>query len=102
MEFGKSSNNGKCKRVYVIKGCKSPPFWRGQTDPQHISVVIAVKVACTDIIPLFLLPKKQLDHDLNDTFFHRIGNYFKTPKGYMTIYSTMFWIEQKLSKLMSN
>lgn len=66
--FGKSPDKSKCKREYVIKGCKAPPFWRGQTDPQHIYVVIAVTVTCTDIIPLFLLSRKRLDHDLNEGF----------------------------------
>ena len=94
--FGKRPDKGKRKSVYIIKGCKVPPFWRGETDPQHISVVAAVTDACTDIMPLFLSSRKRLDRDLDDTFFYRRGNYFPTPKGYMNIDSTIFWIENNL------
>ena len=95
--FGKRPDKGKRKKVYVVKNCEVKPFYRAETDPNHISVVVAITAACSDITPLFLSTRKRLDQDLNDTFFFRRANYFSTPKGYMTVDSTIFWLENNLA-----
>ena len=78
--FGKRPDKGKRKKVYVVKSCEVKPFYRAQTDPNHISVVIAVTAACSDITPLFLSNRKRLDHDLEDTFFFEEQTIFQRQK----------------------
>lgn len=95
--FGKRPEKGKRKKVYVVKSCHVKPYFREETDQNHISVVVGITAACSDITPLFLSNRKRLDQDLNDTFFFRRANYFSTPKGYMTIESTIFWVENNLA-----
>lgn len=94
--FEKRPQKGKRKSIYVAKKCNVEPFYREQTEPHHISLVVGVSAACCDITPLFLSTRKKLDADINDTFFHRRATYFQTRKGYMTIESTVFWVRNNL------
>ena len=73
------------KSMYVAKGCNLQPFFREQTDPHHISVVVGVNVACCEVTPLSLSTPKKMDSDIDDAFFNRRATYFQTRKGYMTI-----------------
>ncbi|KAK8889723.1 hypothetical protein M9Y10_034477 [Tritrichomonas musculus] len=95
--FGRRQEKGKRKGVYIFKQCKVRPFFRDLTDQYHVSVVVGVSSGCTDIIPLFLSTRKNLDDDIHGTFFHRRANYYSTPKGIATTESTIYWIEYSLA-----
>ena len=94
--FGRRPEKGKRKNVYISKSSCIKPFFREQTDSYHVSVVVAVTAGCIDVTPLYLSPRKRFDEDLNSTFFLRRANYFSTPKGYATIQSTLYWVENNL------
>ena len=95
--FGKRSEKGKRKNVYIIKNAKFKPYWREQTDAHHVSVVVGISAACCSLTPLFLSTRKKFDDDLYDTLFLRSCNYFQTRKGYMTILSTVVWVRNCLA-----
>ena len=95
--FDRKPDKGKRKKVYIFKKCNVKPFFRETNELHHISVVVGITAACTDIPPLYISTRKKFDEDINDTFFVRHATYFNTKKGYMTIPSMLFWIENNLS-----
>ena len=57
--FGRRPDKGKRKTFYVSKKCKIKPFWRELTDLHHVSLVMAISVACQPLKPLCFSTKKK-------------------------------------------
>lgn len=95
--FDRRPDKGKRKKVYIFKECNVKPFFRETEDLHHISLVVGITAACTDIPPLYISTRKKFDDDINDTFFLRRGTYCSTRKGYMSIPSMLFWIKYNLA-----
>ena len=94
--FGRRPEYGKMRSCIFHKSCPVDPVWRAQTDNYHISWVACISAGATYTKPLLLSTRAHLDPEAKSTFLAKFADYFRTPKGYQTQASMLYWIQNIL------
>ena len=94
--FGKRPDHGKKKSCIFAINCEIEPVWRATTDSHHISLVACISAGTTHTRHLMLSTRAHLNLEASKTFIPNFSDFFKTPKGYMTTSSMVYWVQNIL------
>ena len=94
--FGRRPEYGKVRSCIFHKSCPIDPVWRSQTDNYHVSWVACISAGATYTKPFLLTTRAHLDPEAKSTFIPKFADFFRTPKGYQTQSSMLYWIQNIL------
>ena len=100
--FGKRPDYGKRKSCVYVIDCEVEPVWRATTEAHHISWIACISAAGTHTRHLLLSTRKKLDPEVSKTFLPSFTDYFYTKKGYMTVDSMVYWVQNILAPYVFN
>ena len=95
--FGKRPDYGKRRSCIFNIKCPIEPVWRSSTDNYHISWVSCISAGATHTKPLLITTRVKLDDAATKTFIPKFFDFFRTPKGYQTNASMLYWVTNILT-----
>jgi hypothetical protein len=94
--FIKRYLKGKQKNCVYLKSCPLQPRFLQTEDLNHISIVGAITLSGTKLLPLLLSTRVTLPKEISGSYLEAHFKYFKTPKGYLTCEAMDFWVDSIL------